>query len=72
MEIAFAELMVGEVTAAVVTNKMDAYNTFENPENVKEVEFKDFKIVDKGIVFTMPACSVVQFRVKKSSAPALD
>lgn len=64
MEIAFAELHPGDVTAAIVTNKMDAYNTFDNPDNVKEVEFKDFKKTDSGVTFTMPACSVVQFRVK--------
>ena len=65
VQIAFAELLPVEVTAAIVTNKMDAYNTFDNPDNVKEVEFNDFKVIDKGILFTMPACSVVQFRVKK-------
>ena len=30
VQIAFAELRPGEVTAAIVTNRMDAYNTFES------------------------------------------
>jgi len=64
VEVAFAELAPSKVTAAIVTNKMDAYNTFDNPENVKEEEFKDFKVTDKGIRFTIPACSVLQLRVK--------
>ncbi|MDE6055966.1 MAG: alpha-N-arabinofuranosidase, partial [Lachnospiraceae bacterium] len=64
MEIAFTELHPSDVTAAIVTNEMDAYNTFENPDKVKEAWFKDFKITDRGVIFTMPACSVVQFRVK--------
>ncbi len=65
VQIAFAELLPGEVTAAIVTNRMDAYNTFDNPDNVKEVEFNDFNVIDRGIQFTIPACSVVQFRVRK-------
>lgn len=64
IEVFFMELQPSDVSAAIVTNKMDAYNTFENPDNVKEVAFKDFKITDRGITFTMPACSVVQFRIK--------
>lgn len=64
MEVTFTELVPNDVTAAIVTNKMDAYNTFENPDKVKEVAFKDFKVTDKRINFTMPACSVLQFRVK--------
>ena len=43
---------------------MDLIIRFENPDNVKEVEFKDFKVNDKGITFELPACSVIQFRVK--------
>ena len=64
IEVLFMELQPSDVSAAIVTNKMDAYNTFQNPDNVKEVAFKDFKITDRGIAFTMPACSVVQFRIK--------
>lgn len=64
MEICFMELHPGDVTAAIVTDRMDAYNTFDNPDNVKEETFEDFKITDRGITFTMPACSVVQFRVR--------
>ena len=64
IEVFFMELQPSDVSAAIVTNKMDAYNTFENPDNVKEVVFKDFKLTDRGLTFTMPACSVVQFRIK--------
>lgn len=70
VQIAFAELRPGEVTAAIVTNRMDAYNTFENPGNVMEAEFKDFQITDRGVTLTMPACSVVQLRVKRADAEA--
>ena len=64
MEIVFAERHPDCVTAAIVTNKMDAYNTFDNPDTVKEAVFEDFTVTDRGVTFTMPACSVVQFRIK--------
>lgn len=64
VEIAFAECDPSEVTASILTNEMHAYNTFENPENVKEESFTAFSVTKKGISFEIPACSVVQFRVK--------
>jgi alpha-N-arabinofuranosidase len=64
IDIKFAELTPSEVTSSIVTNKMNAYNTFENPDTVKEEAFKDYNITNDGISFELPACSVVQFRVK--------
>ena len=64
MDIVFAEKKPSEVTASILTNEMHAYNTFENPENVKEEVFTKFTINEQGISFTIPACSVVQLRVK--------
>jgi alpha-N-arabinofuranosidase len=64
MDIAFTELKPSKVTASILTNKMDAYNTFENPEVVKEEEFTGYTVSENGISFEIPACSVVQFRVK--------
>ena len=64
MEIVFAERHPDHVTAAIVTNKIDTYNTFDNPDTVKEAVFEDFTVTDRGVTFTMPACSVVQFRIK--------
>ena len=43
---------------------MHAMNTFDEPENVKVKEFKNVKITDKGIAFTVPACSVLHLAVK--------
>ena len=51
--------------AAVVTGKMDAHNTFEAPDVVKEEEFKGFVKTDSGVKITLPACSVVSVRLKK-------
>jgi alpha-N-arabinofuranosidase len=64
LDIAFTELKPTNVTSSIVTNKMDAHNTFEAPDTVKEEDFKNFTITDNGISLTIPACSVIQFRVK--------
>lgn len=55
---------VSEVTGEILTNEMHAMNTFDEPENVDIVPFKDVKITDKGLSFTIPACSVVHLTVR--------
>ena len=37
----------------------------ENPEVVKEEEFKDYSRTPHGITVKLPACSVVSIRIKK-------
>ena len=64
VEITFAECDPKHVTAAILTNDMHAYNTFEDPDKVHEEVFTEYKIADGRITFTMPACSVVMFRIK--------
>lgn len=64
MDIAFAELKPSDVKATILTQEMHAYNTFEKPENVKEQEFTAFTVDEEGIHCTVPAVSVISFRVK--------
>jgi len=54
-----ANKKVKAVHGELLTNKMDAKNTFESPEEVKVREFNDFTITDKGVNFTIPPCSVI-------------
>ena len=63
VDVMFAEKKVSSVKAAILSGKMDAYNTFEEPETVKEEAFEDVKITDKGVSFTIPACSVVSLEI---------
>jgi alpha-N-arabinofuranosidase len=63
VEVALAELTPSKVTAAILTQTMDAYNTFDEPDKVKEEEFTAFELTEKGLKFTIPACSVVSFRI---------
>lgn len=65
MEIEFSAKKADKVSASILTGNMDAYNTFENPETVKEQEFKDFTITECGTIkLTVPPCSVIHLEVK--------
>lgn len=64
IEISFAELKPSQITASVLTNKMDAHNTFENPDCVKEEAFTAYEVTQKGIRLTIPKCSVLAMRLK--------
>lgn len=52
--------------ARYVSGKMNAHNTFDDPEVVKEEDFTDFVKCDCGsIKVNVPACSVVTLRLSK-------
>ena len=63
VEVEFASLSPEKVSAAIVTQKMDAHNTFEEPEKVKEEVFDAYTVTEKGVKLTVPACSVVLLRI---------
>lgn len=48
----------------ITSNKINDYNTFDNPEAVKITEFKDFKINKEKLITTLPAKAVVLIQVK--------
>ena len=53
------------VEANIVSNDdMRAYNTFENPENVRETAFTAYKVKGNIITAKLPKCSVVELRVR--------
>lgn len=52
------------VTGEVLVNEMHAMNTFEAPDCVQKETMKGIEVTDKGIRFTVPACSVVHLAVK--------
>ncbi len=63
VEVALAETCPKNVTAAILTQAMGACNTFDEPDNVKEEVFTNFEVTEKGLKFTIPACSVMAFRI---------
>ncbi len=64
VETILAETTVKSVKGTILCNKMDAHNTFEAPDTVKPAEFKDVTITDKGVIFTIPACSVLHLELE--------
>lgn len=53
------------ISSRVLTaNDLDAHNTFDNPDNVKPEEFKDFKKNGNEVTVTLPEKSVVIVTVK--------
>jgi len=55
-----------KVSGEILTAKeMTAYNSFENPENVKPVSFSGFKLKEGVLTITMPAKSVVVIDLKE-------
>lgn len=60
LECQVSDVKINKINGRVLTAEaMNAHNTFENPENVKPSEFKDFKLTDKGFMTKLPAKSVV-------------
>ena len=55
---------VKSVKGTLLTDKMDAFNDFENPEQVKPAEFSDYTITESGIRFSIPACSVLHLEIE--------
>lgn len=53
-----------EVEAAILTNEMHAMNTFEEPDTVREEKFEAVTLADRGVLFTIPPCSVVSLRIR--------
>lgn len=65
MEIEFSEKKAKQVTASILTGQMNAHNTFENPETVKEQPFIDFTVTVNGTIkLVVPPCSVIHMKVK--------
>jgi alpha-N-arabinofuranosidase len=55
-----AGMLTGSVTGRILTGKVNAFNTFDQPESVKPAEFTEINCNSKGFEFTIPANSVVQ------------
>lgn len=60
----FTDCHINSVKGSILTNKMNAYNTFDNPDLVHSADFSDFTITNNGIDFNIPACSVVKFEIE--------
>lgn len=64
IEAIFAETPVKSVKGTILTGSMKAHNTFENPDEVHTTEFTAVTVKDNKVIFTIPACSVLQLEVE--------
>lgn len=54
---------ISKVTGEIITGKMNAKNTFDEPDCVIAKKYDEAKITEKGIKFTIPACSVLHLEM---------
>lgn len=59
-----ADTKVNSIKAEIITGEMHEKNDFDNGDNVKIVEFTDFRQFKDGFQATIPACSVVKFTIE--------
>lgn len=65
IEIDFAETKINKVSGRILTSKnIQDHNTFENPNLVKPVEFKDAKITKGKLSVKLPAKSIVVLEIE--------
>ena len=55
---------ISKVTGEIITGKMNAKNTFDEPDCVIAKKYDEAKITEKGIKFTIPACSVLHLEMR--------
>lgn len=54
---------VKDASGTILTNRMDAHNTFDAPNTVHTEEFKDFSVKDGNVTLTIPPCSVLHMEM---------
>lgn len=64
IDVTVVDQKINEVQGEILVNDMRAMNTFEAPETVKTENFDQVVITEKGLKFTIPACSVLHLAVK--------
>ncbi len=64
IEIVLTEKEASSVTGSILTGKMNAHNTFDEPENVTEKEYKPKEVSGRNIKADIPAGSVILLRIR--------
>ncbi len=60
-----ADTKVENIYAEILTGECHQKNDFDNADNVKTVEFNDFRKLKDGFTVTVPPCSVVKFVINR-------
>ncbi|MFT4145007.1 MAG: alpha-N-arabinofuranosidase [Mobilitalea sp.] len=64
VESSLLDSLVKSARGTILTGDMKDYNTFEEQNKVTTKEFKEFKIADNKVIFTIPACSVLHLELE--------
>ena len=64
VEVLFSQMAPSSVEGRILTGAIDAYNTFDEPEIVKEETFDTYEVTGRGVNLTIPACSVISLRIR--------
>ena len=59
----FTETALQNVKGTILTGAMQGHNTFDEPNKIHTESFKDCKIQDNKLVFTIPKCSVLHLEL---------
>lgn len=59
-----ADTKINSIRAEILTGDIHDKNDFDNADEVKTVEFTDFRQLKDGFTATIPACSVVKFVIE--------
>lgn len=59
-----ADTKINSIKAEIITGECHEKNDFDNTDNVKIVEFTDFRQLKDGFTANIPACSVVKFTIE--------
>jgi len=60
----FTETDIKAVSGTILTNKMDAHNTFDAPDVVRPERFDKVEFAGGNVKFTIPACSVLHLAIE--------
>lgn len=64
IETSLVDTSVHSVEGSLISGKMNAHNTFEESENVREVPFTAISTEGEKIRFTIPSCSVLRIDIR--------
>ncbi len=60
------ETQVASVQGTILTGKMNACNTFDDPERIKPAKFEEFTSMGNKVSFSIPPCSVLHLELELS------
>jgi len=63
IELMVFDKVIKSARTTILQNKIDAFNTFDNPSVVNTEEFNDMLIKDEKLHFRIPACSVLSINL---------